>query len=38
MKIEFSKASATLIEVVTKKPSITGATRLETQPTSIGMP
>src|ERR1700693_6093606 len=37
MKIEFSKAGATLKAVGAKKPSITGATRLETQPTSIGM-
>src|SRR5262245_23409967 len=37
MRVEFNKASATLKEFVTRKPSITGATRLETQPTSIGM-
>ena len=37
MKIEFAKANATLKAVGVKKPSITGATRLETQPTSIGM-
>jgi hypothetical protein len=37
MKIEFSRAGATLKTVVTKKPSITGTTRLETQPTSIDM-
>jgi hypothetical protein len=37
MKIEFAKASATLQAFGAKTPSITGATRLETQPTSIGM-
>lgn len=37
MKIEFTKAAASLHDVGVKKPSITGATRLETQPTSVGM-
>src|SRR3954462_6131729 len=37
MKIEFNRASATFKDLVVKTPSITGATRLETQPTSIGM-
>ncbi len=37
MKIEFAKSAATLKTAVVRKPSITGATRLETQPTSIGM-
>jgi hypothetical protein len=37
MKIEFAKSSAAIKIVGAKKPSITGATRLETQPTSIGM-
>jgi hypothetical protein len=37
MKIKFAKASATHKTVGARKPSITGATRLETQPTSIGM-
>ena len=37
MKIEFAKAAASLHDVGVKKPSITGATRLETQPTSVGM-
>lgn len=37
MKIEFAKAAATIKNVGIRKPSITGATRLETQPTSIGM-
>ena len=37
MKIEFAKAAAAINVVGARKPSITGATRLETQPTSIGM-
>lgn len=37
MRIEFTKAQASLAFVGAKKPSITGATRLETQPTSIAM-
>src|SRR5690348_3042393 len=37
MKIEFSKAAASLANISIKTPSITGATRLETQPTSVGM-
>jgi hypothetical protein len=37
MKIEFAKSSAAIKVVGVKKPSITGTTRLETQPTSIGM-
>ena len=36
MQIEFRKAGAALNFVGVKKPSITGATRLETQPTAIG--
>ena len=35
MQIEFRKAGAALNFVGVKKPSITGATRLETQPTAI---
>lgn len=37
MKIEFAKASASLTLIGEKKPSITGATRLETEPTTVGM-
>jgi hypothetical protein len=37
MKIEFAKGAATLKPALVKTPSITGATRLETQPTTIGM-
>ena len=37
MKIEFAKSSAAIKVVGVRKPSITGATRFETQPTSIGM-
>jgi hypothetical protein len=37
MKIEFSKAAASLTNIGVRTPSITGATRLETQPTSVGM-
>lgn len=37
MKIEFAKAEASLSFVGQKKPSITGATRLETQPTAINL-
>ena len=37
MKLEFTKANASLEFLGPKKPSITGATRLETQPTTIGM-
>ena len=37
MKLEFNKANASLEFLGPKKPSITGATRLETQPTTIGM-
>jgi hypothetical protein len=39
MKIEISKIAANINvkDFAIKKPSITGATRLETQPTSIGM-
>ena len=37
MRIEFNKAQASLAFIGAKKPSITGATRLETQPTSIAM-
>jgi hypothetical protein len=37
MQIEFSRADASLFFAGTKKPSITGATRLETQPTSVSL-
>ena len=37
MQIEFSKASASLNLAAAKKPSITGATRLETQPTAVSL-
>lgn len=37
MRIEFSKAAASLGFIGQKKPSITGITRLETQPTAIGL-
>ena len=37
MKIEFQKGSAYMSEVLKKEPSITGFTRLETQPTAVSM-
>ena len=37
MRIEINKAAASFKGVVAKKPSITGITRLETQPTAVGM-
>ena len=37
MQIEFSRAGASLVFAATKKPSITGATRLETQPTAVSL-
>ena len=37
MQIEFNRAGASLVFAGTKKPSITGATRLETQPTSVSL-
>ena len=37
MKIEFLKSAAASKYVGSKKPSITGATRLETQPTTVGL-
>lgn len=37
MQIEFVKADASLHFVDAKKPSITGATRLETQPTAVSL-
>ena len=37
MQVEFVKANATLNFVAEKKPSITGATRLETQPTAVNL-
>lgn len=37
MRIEISKAAASFKGVGAKKPSITGITRLETQPTAVGM-
>jgi hypothetical protein len=35
MQIELARAGASLVFAGTKKPSITGATRLETQPTAV---
>jgi len=37
MRIEFIKAGAALTGIFAKTPSITGATRLETQPTTVAM-
>ncbi|MGH2901907.1 MAG: hypothetical protein ACRDMZ_24750, partial [Solirubrobacteraceae bacterium] len=37
MQIEFFKAGASLGYIGAKKPSITGATRLETQPTAVNL-
>src|ERR1700704_2211411 len=37
MQLEFLKANATLNFLGVKKPSITGATRLETQPTAVSL-
>ena len=37
MRIEFNKSSASMNFIGAKKPSITGTTRLETQPTAINM-
>ena len=37
MQIEFARADASLIFAAEKKPSITGATRLETQPTAVSL-
>jgi hypothetical protein len=37
VRIEFNKAAASLNFVGTRKPSITGITRLETQPTAISL-
>ncbi len=37
MRIEFNKAAASLNLIGAKKPSITGITRLETQPTAINL-
>jgi hypothetical protein len=37
MQIEFARTGASLVFAGTKKPSITGATRLETQPTSVSL-
>ena len=37
MRIEFNKAAASLNFVGARKPSITGITRLETQPTTISL-
>jgi hypothetical protein len=37
MKIEFSKASASFVDFGKKQPVYLGTTRLETQPTTVGM-
>jgi hypothetical protein len=37
MKIEFSKASASFVDFTRKQPVYLGTTRLETQPTTVGM-